>query len=145
MAAKQKQFFVRLYILLVYCVYMYITVGLYTIIYCWSVLTAWLSGFSKLLHLEQTKGKDEWRKGFYVKNNNWQKTNLNRYTCGISKKKYIYKWVTDKRLTEMGHFHKLLCEEITREKIIFSEGSRNIISSHKRLWKCHSHNKGFLM
>ena len=23
--------------------------------------------------------------------------------------------------------------------------SRNIISSHKSLWKCHSHNKGFLM
>ena len=27
----------------------------------------------------------------------------------------------------------------------FPEGSRNIISSHKSLWKCHSHNKGFLM
>ena len=26
----------------------------------------------------------------------------------------------------------------------FPEDSRNIISSHKSLWKCHSHNKGFL-
>ena len=37
-------------------------------------------------------------------------------------------------LKEMGHFHNL-----------FPEGSGNIISLHKSLWKCHSHNKGFLM
>ena len=41
----------------------------------------------------------------------------------------------------------------TREKMMdwgtkssfFPEVSINIISSHKSLWKCHSHNKGFLM
>ena len=31
------------------------------------------------------------------------------------------------------------------KKSFFPEGSKNIISSHKSLWKCHSHNKGFLM
>ena len=29
--------------------------------------------------------------------------------------------------------------------IIFPKSSGNMISSHKSLWKCYSHNKGFLM
>ena len=41
----------------------------------------------------------------------------------------------------MGHFHKLLFEEM----IFFPTAVKIIISSHKSLWKCHSHNKGFLM
>ena len=56
-------------------------------------------------------------------------------------------------LIGMGHFHKLWCEEMifplrtfVPQSIFFPEGSENIISSHKSLWKCNSHiNKGFLM
>ena len=38
------------------------------------------------------------------------------------------------KIMKMGHFYNFFCEEM-----IFPEGSGNIISSHKKLWKCHSH------
>ena len=48
-----------------------------------------------------------------------------------------------------GKWYKVIIFPLHKGKwykvIIFPEGSGNIISSHKSLWKCHSHNKGFLM
>ena len=52
---------------------------------------------------------------------------------------------------EMGHFHKLLCEEMIFPLLSpipikmedFFDAEISIYS--RSLWKCHFHNKGFLM
>ena len=46
-----------------------------------------------------------------------------------------YKW---------GIFTNFCVKKWGTKSLFFPKGSRHIISSHKSLWKCHSHNKVFL-